>query len=443
MRSALHRLVLLLACLFHAAVHAESPPVGEISFKRGSIHAAEGSGPERALEVADPVHRGDRLRSGPRSFSVVRFEDANKLAVRPNTLVVIADFLDNEAAIALQQGGLQATVRPTGRPGASRVYRFDAGTVEIDVEDARFDLRHCGPECAAENLQVLESQGALPEGAIGRVALVRGSVEVTGGAGATRRLRMGQPVFPQDTLRSAADSHALLVFSDGGQLVVDQDSTVRLGDIRLRGQADDQFEAELVSGGMRALSGMLGKRDAGRVKFRTPVASTGIRGTGFDLICQGSCRFDAYTGQLPSTRNGWPDGLYGSAWEGTIVPANEAGGVDVQAGGFAYVPNPTTPPRLLSDRPEPLDRLLSPRPVRVDAGDDRAHQDRIWRPEPGTYLYVHDGEIRVRGETPGAPPRVFGANRYVHVTPEGAVVSGQGAPPFLYYDAACPRCTEE
>ncbi len=429
------------------AMAADPVPVGEVAFHRGKIVVNRPGVPERDLVIADPVHQKDRLTTGPRSFSVIEFQDYNKLAIRPNSEVHIAEYLadSDSASLGLAKGGLQATIRPATNSKKRRVYRFDAGSVKLDVEDARFDLRHCGSECAQEGLKILEEQGALPEGAVGRVATLQGHVSVISKGRPVRKLRLGNPVFAGDSVSSLVDSYALLIFSDGGRLVVDQQSTVRLGDIRLEGDSEDRFEAQLVTGGMRALTGLLGKRLPERVQYDSPVATTGVRGTGFDLICQGRCKFPLYQITSPELlAASWPDGLYAGSWQGTIVPVNDAGQVDVGPGEYAYVPNRDALPVVLKQRPKALDRLHAPRPDEQGiTGDEKVHQEHLWNPKPGVYIYVHDGGITVRDSRVKTRPHQVQGGHYVYIAPSGHLVTGLGAPPFLYFDAACPRCTED
>ena len=42
-------------------------------------------------------------------------------------------------------------------------------------------------------------------------------------------------------------------------------------------------------GGLRAVSGFIGKRNRRNYAMRTPVATIGIRGSSYDLYCQGTC----------------------------------------------------------------------------------------------------------------------------------------------------------
>src|SRR6185503_11543932 len=60
---------------------------------------------------------------------------------------------------------------------------------------------------------------------------------------------------------------------------------LKLDDVRFTGADADSgnFAVRIVRGGMRALTGLLAKKDAKAVTFRTSTATIGIRGTGLDI----------------------------------------------------------------------------------------------------------------------------------------------------------------
>src|SRR5260221_12306959 len=67
-----------------------------------------------------------------------------------------------------------------------------------------------------------------------------------------------------------------------------------------------------MNGGIRSLTGLIGHRDVGNYRLRTPTATVGIRGTHFGvLMCKQDCRnADGSPG---------PDGLYGGGVDGRIA----------------------------------------------------------------------------------------------------------------------------
>ena len=81
----------------------------------------------------------------------------------------------------------------------------------------------------------------------------------------------------------------------------------------------------MLKGGIRAVTGYIGKRNRDAYKVHTAVATIGIRGTGHNTrICAGDCP-------------GKKDGLYHNTWEGITTVENDADKEDVPAGNGVYV----------------------------------------------------------------------------------------------------------
>jgi hypothetical protein len=99
----------------------------------------------------------------------------------------------------------------------------------------------------------------------------------------------------------------------------------------------------MFKGGLRAVTGLLGKRNKEKVSFVTNSATIGIRGTHFGaLLCQGDCGgVPTATGAPP------PNGLHVDVAVGAIVVSNPAGQQQINAGQFGYVPGPTAAPQIV------------------------------------------------------------------------------------------------
>ena len=88
----------------------------------------------------------------------------------------------------------------------------------------------------------------------------------------------------------------------------------------------------------------IGVRSKETYSITTPVATIGIRGTGFTLrYCAGDCP--------PVNGKPQPDGLYVSTQDGTIYIANPAGIIDLAVGQSAFVASRETPPELTDTPP--------------------------------------------------------------------------------------------
>ena len=173
----------------------------------------------------------------------------------------------------------------------------------------------------------------------GTVKKSKGRVTAAGTDGQIRRLSRGGRIRSREMIVTAASSYAKLLFNDGGSLYLRPNTRFSVDDYDDRGAQQDKGLFSLLKGGLRYVTGAIGRRNRRAVQVRTPVATIGIRGTDFKArVCD-----DCGIGR---------DGLYTETNEGTIVVIN--GGVEVEAGvgQFIFVcPDPDCPPELLSEAP--------------------------------------------------------------------------------------------
>ena len=119
----------------------------------------------------------------------------------------------------------------------------------------------------------------------GRVVFLRGDVSVTDSDGNTRRLARDDRVSAGDTLASGPKGVAQIVFPDNSLLYIKPDSEVQIEQYRYDKDRPENDEAvvNLVKGGLRALTGAIGKRNHEKVKFTNRMATIGIRGTAVEI----------------------------------------------------------------------------------------------------------------------------------------------------------------
>jgi hypothetical protein len=102
----------------------------------------------------------------------------------------------------------------------------------------------------------------------------------------------------------------------------------------------DNVVMSMFKGGLRAVTGLLGKRNREKVSFQTETATIGIRGTHFGaLLCQNDCGNVPTTGGTPP-----PNGLHVDVANGAISLSNKAGTVLINTGQFGFAQNSGTPP---------------------------------------------------------------------------------------------------
>lgn len=192
---------------------------------------------------------------------------------------------------------------------------------------------------------------------VGHMIAVTGKVVAVDDAGAERRLRRRAEVYTGDTLMVAANAFAQLRFIDGALVSLRPDSELKLESYRFVGEADGSEEAvlELVKGGLRTITGAIGRANQENYQVRTPVATVGIRGTHYGLrICMDNA-CDA----------GIDEGLYGGVLDGAVGVANNAGEAVFGNDRYFYVPDIDTlatellaPPVFIFDGYQPMITVL-------------------------------------------------------------------------------------
>ncbi|MFH1603216.1 MAG: hypothetical protein ABIH03_04850, partial [Pseudomonadota bacterium] len=104
-------------------------------------------------------------------------------------------------------------------------------------------------------------------------------------------------------------------------------------------ESDNVF-LNMLRGGLRSVTGLIGKRNRDAVKVSTTTATIGIRGTHFGaLMCQNDC------GGIPTVSGRPPEnGLHLDVTDGAIVVRNQAGEQVIASGQFGFVRGATTAP---------------------------------------------------------------------------------------------------
>jgi hypothetical protein len=119
--------------------------------------------------------------------------------------------------------------------------------------------------------------------AAGLVQFTAGDVQLRRGE-TLSRLSKGSELDGGDVVLTGTEGRAQIRFSDGGLVALYPDSqftVTRYADGA--GAGEDHFVVNLLRGGMRALTGLIGKRNPANYKVVTPTAVVGIRGSAFLL----------------------------------------------------------------------------------------------------------------------------------------------------------------
>ncbi len=163
---------------------------------------------------------------------------------------------------------------------------------------------------------------------VGKVVAGSGTLLARELDGDERRLQRQSPIFVGDTILVGKNGFVQLRFRDGTLVALRPDSEFLVEEYEYQETAEGNGKLvfNLLKGGLRTISGAIGKKDKENYQMKTPVASIGIRGTLYGLMycVDGQC-------------SGVEDGLYGGVLEGMIFVEVEGDDGLVKKNGFFFV----------------------------------------------------------------------------------------------------------
>ena len=232
---------------------------------------------------------------------------------------------------------------------------------------------------------------AAEEGEVaGRVIVSIGKCVARDPAGTERALKRRSPVYTSDTLVTGPGARAQVRFSDGSLVALRPDTEFRITEYHYTGQADgtEKGSYSLLKGGMRTISGVIGKKHKENYEVTTPVATIGIRGTDYELALG--------------------KGLSVAVWHGGITLKNDVARLDlgVQADyRFALVPSSGEPPKGLMTPPSNLGEPMTPATESSQEGgkqkEGQGKSDSGGEGEPSDSGASREGENQSASETTG------------------------------------------
>ena len=113
----------------------------------------------------------------------------------------------------------------------------------------------------------------------GKIDIVTGDVRVSRPGAALRRVLVGDSVSEGDLLVTAKDSEVQMTMQDSGYIALRPGTRFRIVKYRADGGDDDKGVFSLLVGGMRSVTGWIGRYNQSAYQVRTPSATIGIRGT--------------------------------------------------------------------------------------------------------------------------------------------------------------------
>jgi hypothetical protein len=192
------------------------------------------------------------------------------------------------------------------------------------------------------------SDVARAAGPVGQVTHLSGTLTAKRADGSTKLFSVKSEVQEGDTLSTEQDTYARIKFADDSEVVMRPNSQLKVASYSFN-QAKPESDSvilDMLRGGLRAVTGLVGKRNRDAVNFSTATATIGIRGTHFGaLMCQSTGASTNDCADIPTVTGKPPeDGLHVDVADGAIVVKNAAGQQVINAGQFGFVQSANTLP---------------------------------------------------------------------------------------------------
>lgn len=319
------------------------------------------------------------------------------MTLRPQSNLKIETYQFNQespaadnAVFRLLKGGFRTVTGLIGKRGNPDAYKLNAAGATIGIRGTDFSSRLCGSEQCADG-EVAAPVASGPK-AVGRVMRVQGSLVARETGGKIRKMTLGSPVFEGDTLQSDAASHAVVAFRDGGRITLQASSVFKVEAFKYdKVQGQENIALRLVKGGVRVVTGLIGRVNRDNYKFSMSGATIGIRGTGFDAWCNGPCAEGA--ANFGATPNQPLDGAGVFVWAGEVVLVSPGGSFTVAINQAAIIARESGKPVRILTIPAAVEKNDAPRPDTVPVDIDKLFEEAEGGGDAGLYVTVHDGHV--------------------------------------------------
>ena len=127
---------------------------GMVVASRGEVIAMSNGG-SRELKQGDFVYVNDEIMTSNRSFAVLQFTDGAKVPGRPDSTMIIEQYLyagndSDEATLNLVEGGLRVITGAMAKTNPEN-YKVRTPVALMGVRGTEFSIMLCGDEVCAED----------------------------------------------------------------------------------------------------------------------------------------------------------------------------------------------------------------------------------------------------------------------------------------------------
>ncbi len=387
--------------IFSTLAQAAEEAIGKIGYMNGTLVAQRMDGTMKVLAPKSDVFAGDLLVTAKNSYAQVKMNDGTLMTLRPNSNLRIEGFQFREeapeadsAVFRLLKGGLRTLTGLIGKRGNTDAYRMRTATATIGIRGTDFSARLCATQgCQDEDEETSKTpMKARQVPVVGRVMLMKGELSAQDGTGKERKLALGGTVYEGDTLITGNKAFAVVAFRDEGRVSLQQNTRFQVEQFQY-GKTAEQENAvwRLLKGGVRVVTGLIGRTKRDNYQFKVATATIGIRGTGFDAWCNGPCAAGADNPGATPTDPLDGAGVY--VWAGEVAFSSPTDSFNVATQQAAILARDTGKPIPVVTIPAAIINNDTPRPDSISVDMNKEFGSEANTGEPGLYVTVHDGQV--------------------------------------------------
>jgi len=425
-----------LLLLFASMAPAKTQHSGHTVFVKGTVAAKHPTLAPRHLKKDGDIYLKDRIETADRSYSILELIDMGKITVRPLSHFSILQYSRSKSKVKLRldKGGGRIETGNIAETSPDH-QTIETPLASINMQQAKVKLRLCEQDCAKDEKKAKNKKPKLTREVVARIVEKKGySLAITTlpiplKGKQKRSLSVAAPVYRSDRLITYDQGHLLIVFRDGSRITLAANSELQIKDYRWQEQGmANTMVLRLVRGGLRALTGKLGKENPDNFVMESPVATIGIRGTIYDLLLE-------QTGWLGTSK--LPARQHTYVRQGSVAVKNKAGDfhLDELTGNKLF--SSTKAPDAITDMPRGsvIQQTPPPELSAVDMWNLYAEEQLTGVPE-GLYLFVEDGHVRVKGKIGGHLGHVVDLGRHetMYVDKSGRLIRLKEPKNFLLQD---------
>lgn len=178
--------------------------VGQIKYTYGAVTMQNMDGSSaRLIAKNERLQRADVLKTGPRSFAIVKLNDGTRMTIRPNSTFSVERFKlkktsADSTVLRLYSGGMRVISGHINnkKPGS---YQLKTDIASLGIYRATFDVRICRDDCEEENRKYKKVHGNTTNAEVVEpglyVSTTKGKLKLTNKDGLTLNVRAGQSTY--------------------------------------------------------------------------------------------------------------------------------------------------------------------------------------------------------------------------------------------------------